>query len=722
MLVRVVFPLPLAQSFLYGVPPALRAAARTGARVVAPLGTRRQGGFIVEVTDAPPPAGVKLKDLLQVLDDRPFRDERFLAFTGRLSEEFRSSWGAVLETALPPSLAGKARTVVVLTPAGHDALLHSALGPKAKLLAEALAGAPKGRTPLALQRKLGGGDVAGLVARMAKAGFVSVERREIALPAPPRAASGAAAAIQLGLAFPEALREGRVLAGIETAVAEGGAGAWLIVGGDGPRRAAFQALVRRAVAAGGRVLFLHSEVAPTGTLVDAFKADYGRQAVVFHGRMTPRQREDAWRVLRSGRAALIAGTRSALFLETGPLRLVAVENEQEESHAQAESPAYDARRGAVLRARVEGAVAVLGSPRPTVEALCEAKARGRLVELGAEARRAAVTVVEHAGDAPIVSRELERRLRTVLEKGDTAILFLNRRGYAAQIVCPRCGRVPRCPRCDIALVYHKAEDRLVCHYCNHAVEARRACEGCGGDLAVRRGAGTQAVEEELRRLFPKVRAARFDADTASSPADRRRLLDDFGKGRTPLLVATQLLVHQPGAPKAGLVGVLRPEYLLGFSDYRAAQRTFEAVSVMLERVRDAPDAEAVVQTAPPVHFAVAAAAAGDHAGFYEREIELRRVLNYPPFASLAELVLQGRDIRALGARSRDLRARLAKHAPDVEVLGPAFAPVARVKDVSRVQFVIKAADRAAIDRALHEALKDIRLKASVAFSYSPFRE
>jgi primosomal protein N' (replication factor Y) len=170
------------------------------------------------------------------------------------------------------------------------------------------------------------------------------------------------------------------------------------------------------------------------------------------------------------------------------------------------------------------------------------------------------------------------------------------------------------------------------------------------------------------------------------------------------------------------VAVLRPEYLLGFSDYRAAQRTFEAVSAMLDCVRDAPDAEAVIQTAAPVHYAIAAAAAGDYAAFFEKEIEFRRILNYPPFAGLAEVVLQGRDVRALGARSRELRTRLLEQAAGLEVLGPAFAPVARVRDVSRVQFILKAADRAAIDRALDDALPHLRLKTSVAFSYSPFRD
>jgi primosomal protein N' (replication factor Y) len=333
-----------------------------------------------------------------------------------------------------------------------------------------------------------------------------------------------------------------------------------------------------------------------------------------------------------------------------------------------------------------------------------------------------VTIVEHARDVPLISPALERKLRGGLGRGKPAVLFLNRRGYAAQISCAKCGGVPRCPRCDIALVFHKAEGNLVCHYCNYAVDVRNGCDGCGGEIVVRRGAGTQAVEEELARLFPGVRTERFDADTAGEPRERERLLTDLAKGRIPLLVATSLLLHQPGAPKAPFVAVLRPESILGFSDYRAGQKTFEAVSAMLDFRREEPGAEAVVQTVPPVHYAVAAAAAGDYRAFFDREIEFRRVMNYPPFTSLAEVLLQGRDVRTLGARSRELRAALEAHGPALEVLGPAFAPVARVRELSRVQFILKAADRGTIDRALREALPKIRLKKTVTFSYSPFRE
>lgn len=666
---QVVFPLPLDQVFTYAVPEASRDKARPGARVLAPLGPRREKGFIVEVTAEPPGASIKVKPLLEVLDDRPFREERFLEFTRRLAAEFHCSWGELLQASLPPSLTLRTKTSAVLTGLGRERLEAKGLGPRERAVAALLAEAPKGRSPVFLRRKTGGKDVSGLLGRMEKKGLVRVT----AAPAPaPRGGGGPDAAgrpVQLGLAFPEAAREAGPLAPVEAALAGGRGGAFLLVGPEEPRRAAVRTLVRQAVGAGGRVLWLFPEVAPTAGLAAEFKEAYGRAAVVFHGRMTEKQKEDAWRALRSGRAGLVAGTRSALFAETGPLRLVVVDGEQDDSYVQAESPGYDARRGAVLRARSEGAVAVLTSSRPTVEAFAEAARAGALIDLGSGPPRDGVTVVEHARDVPLVSAELGRRLRANLARGGSAILFTNRRGYAAQVACAGCGTVPRCPRCDIALVYHKAEGRLVCHYCNEAVEVSRACAACGGGIAVRRGAGTQAVEEELGRLFPGVRTGRFDADAAGDPESRRKLLAEFGRGRVPLLVATRLLVHQPDAPKAGLVAVLRPEAILGFSDYRAGQKTFETVSALLDVRSDESGAEAVIQTAAPAHFSIAAAAAGDFRAFYEGEAAFRRVMGYPPFAHLAEVVLQGRDVRALGRRSRELRALLQGAGPELEVLG-----------------------------------------------------
>jgi primosomal protein N' (replication factor Y) len=717
--VQVVFPLPLDLPFTYEVPERLRDKALPGTRVLAPLGRKKQAGFIVSAGSEPPEPRIQTKEILEVLDGRPFWDAHFLSFTRALSAEYRSSWGKILQASLPPSLALKKKVTARLTGLGRESLDKKKLGRREHALAVVLADAPKGRSPLFLQRKTGLKNVPSLIARMARKGLVDIAERAISPPRPGKDGP-AADALQLPLDFAAGGEPAGVLAPVERAVEGGRFASFYLFGSRASLHSAYAGLVRRVASGRRRTLLLTPGVALTEELIRGFDTSPRRPPAVFHGRMTAKQKEEAWRNLRNGRTALVAGTRSALFLDTGPLGLVIVDDEHEESYLQTESPAYDARRGAWLRARSENATVVFGSPRPTVEAFYEAGRNGSLLELGSAPIRVAVTWVDRRDETPIISRELELKIRENLRRDEPAILFLNRRGFAASLVCESCGRVPRCSRCDIPLVYHKREERLVCHYCSASTPAGTRCLVCGGRLTARKGAGTEALEEELKSLFARVPVARFDADTAGTREEREKILRAFSAGRIPLLVGTQFLAYQPGIPRVRLVGVLSPETLLGFSDYGAGQKTFQAVSRMLEFCEAGAGSEAVIQTRAPAHSSIQAAAAGDFRAFYEREIEFRRAMNYPPFAALAEVTLYGRDMRSLAARSRELGALLRRHEPELEVLGPALASVVRVRDVSRVQVVLKAARRQTIDRALDEALPRVRLKKTVAFSYSPF--
>ncbi len=715
---RVVFPLPLDQSFLYAVPEGRRAAAKPGARVIAPLGSRRMGGFIVSLTSDPPPAGMDIKEIVEILSERPFRDERFLAFTRALSGEFRAPWGEILQASLPPSLASRTRTTIRLTDLGREKLEDGRLGPRMKAVAGALASSPKGRSPRFLQRQTGGREISAIVARMKAKGLIEV-REEPVRPPRPDGFEAPANGSQLGLEFPEAVMGAGPLSAVEKRLAAGRFGSFLIFGPDTSRRAAYRTLIEWATKGPGKAVCLVPEIAPAREFVAGLGKEIGSKAVVFHGGMTERQKERAWRSLRAGRTALIVGTRSALLVEAAPLRLIIVDDEHEESYIQPESPSYDARRGAWLRARSAEAVVVFGSSRPSVEAWEEARRLGVLVELEAEPRKTRLSWIEDRRDGPLVSPVLEEKLRAGWKRGEPSILFLNRRGYAGPPVCAACGRVPRCPRCDIPFVFHKAGAKLICHYCGHSMDIRSACDGCGGRLAFGRAAGTQALEEELGRLFPGARIARFDADAVSTAGERESVIAEFRRGKIPFLVGTQLLVHQPGVPKVGLVTILKPETLLGLPDYRAGQRTFQAVAAMMEMCRNEPGAEAVIQTAKPVHYAIQAAAEGDPPAFLEKELAFRALMSYPPAAALVEVFLQGRDVRALAANSRKLAELLKRHGPELEVLGPALA--ARVRGLARVQIVLKAKDRGTIDEALRASLPAVRAKKSVVFSYSPFR-
>jgi primosomal protein N' (replication factor Y) len=719
LFVRVVFPLPLDRPFVYAVPDRLRERARPGCRVLAPLGKKTQSGFIVAASPQPPPPGMQVKDIAEVLDDKPFWDERYLSFTEVLSAEYHSSWGEILQASLPPSLALKTKVTVTLTDAGREALEKKKLGPRERTLAGLLLEQAKGRSPLFLQRKAGLKSAPAMISRMAKKGLVAV--LETRLP-PPRARKEILEEriSQLRLDFPGTKRPEGALSPVEKALDEGRSGAFYLYGPRPALEAAYRGLVQRTMGNSGKTLFLVPEVALTRELIADFEAEFGGKAVVFHGRMTEKQKDSAWRGLRSRKTALIAGTRSALFLDPGALRLIVVADEHEDSYFQSESPSYDARRGAWLRAHSEGAVVVFGSPRPSVEAFYGAERAGSLIELGGSDEKTPVSWIDHGAETPLVSRDLERKIQACLRREEPAVLFLNRRGYASSLVCAACGRVPRCRRCDIPLVYHKKEDELICHYCNASLRAGAGCPACGGRLALRRGAGTQALEEELKNLFPGVPVARFDADTAAGREEREAIIRRFAQGRTPLLVGTQLLAYQPGVPRVRLVGVLSPETLLGFSDYRVGQKTFQAVARMTELSEPGPGSEVVVQTPVPVHYSIRAAASRDFTAFYAQEIHFRRIMNYPPLTALAEVTLQGRDLRSLGTRSREFRALLRKFEPELEVLGPAFAAVVRVKDVSRVQVILKARSRETIVRALGEALPCVRLRKSIVFSYSPF--
>ena len=716
--VRVVFPLPLDQSFVYGVPGDLQEKARPGCRVLAPFGKRKQSGFIISAGAGPPAPGIRVKEIVEVMDEIPFWDERFLSFTGALSAEFRSSWGEILQASLPPSMAQKARVTVLLTDAGRAALGDKTLRPKERTLATFLEDQPAGRSPLFLQRKSGLEKAVALISRMERKGLLSVRTTPVR---PPRAAkeTGADGPSQLRLDFDDSQKPAGLLAPLERAIDEARFGAYYLHGSRTALEAAYRDLLSRAAASSGKALVLVPEVALTREFVAGFKAQTGRTAAVFHGRMTEKQKETAWRGLASGRTALAAGTRSSLFLDLKPLRLIIVDDEHEESYVQSESPAYDARRGAWLRARSENAAVVFGSPRPSVEGFYQAGRGGSLIDLGGQTESLRLAWIDHRTDAPVLSRDLERRVKDSLKRDEPVILFLNRRGYAASLICAACGRIPRCRRCDIPLVYHKNEQQLVCHYCNASLGARAGCPVCGGRLILRKGAGTQALEEELKILLPGVPVGRFDSDTAPGREEREKIIRGFSRGRIPVLVGTQLLAYQPGVPRVRLVGILAPETLLAFSDYRGSQRTFQAVSRMTEFCESAAGYEVVVQTPAPVHFSIRAGASRDYRSFYDREIEFRRVMNYPPLAALAELTLEGRDVRSLAGKSRELRAILRTFEPELEVLGPALASVVRVRDVSRVQLILKAPRRETIDRALDESLPRIRLKKSVVFSYSP---
>jgi primosomal protein N' (replication factor Y) len=313
----------------------------------------------------------------------------------------------------------------------------------------------------------------------------------------------------------------------------------------------------------------------------------------------------------------------------------------------------------------------------------------------------------------IHGRIIERVRRRLEIKKEPALVFCSRRGYASFLRCSRCRHISRCPHCDVTMPYHKKDDRLLCHYCGHAQAFSSSCPECGGRLVTSRGPGIEVIAEEFQRHFPKRRVVSFDRDAAAQGPDRERILDDFEQGRIDILLGTPYLAHRLNLPPAGLVAVFHPETPLGAPDFQAGQRAAQNLRLVIRYLAAAKDSELLVQTEFPWHHCIRPVAFGRYEDFYTQEIQYRRTLGYPPFSYMAEVVFQGENLRNLAKRTRDFALQVDEAESDIEVLGPALAPVSRIRGRSRVQMLVKSARKSRLDQALRSPLGRIKTRRSV---------
>jgi len=706
----VILPLPLDQPYTYFLPKEMEAKARVGSRVLVPLGERWLTGIVVGLRERKPQRAMKIKPIAEVLDETPFFTPQLLGFVRRLGRSFLVPWGEMLQSAVPPSFLIRSKAAFSLTPKGKEALERGLLNEDERRLAAVLGTRP--HSPLFLERKSGVKNVSALLSRMQKKELVSVDRsvRQVRRRPRPEAAGGPA---QLELDFSSDETVWRAAGMISGAMARKAFSPFLLFGPAGRRKAVYSRLLREAVSTAGRVLFLVPEISLTPALVEDFEKILGDDLALLHSRMTDRQRELEWRKVRERRVRIVIGPRSALFSPLDELRLIILDEEQDESYSQQEDLPFDVRTAARLRAQDEKAVLVLGSSAPTVESFHRARKGRFLIDLGPESFRPKVTLLDFRGRAGLIDPQLIRAIQERLDGHEQAILFFNRRGYASYLVCNRCGFVPNCDRCDLPMAYHRSEEKLVCHACRRAFPATMNCPHCRGRLTVRRNAGIEAVAEDLRRTFPRKRIEVFATDEAGRKEKKESLLGGFEKREIDILVGTQFLAHQTELRPVTLIGILHPEMVLHVADFRSGQKAFQAISRACRFLRQEKGAEVFIQTVAPDHYSIREAARGDYPSFYEREIVFRRLLDYPPFSSLAEVIFSGGNVRRAAATARTFVSRVRDSDADIQVFGPSLAPLARKRGLFRVQVSLKSRKPEPLKKALAHSLKGIRSKKSV---------
>jgi primosomal protein N' (replication factor Y) len=585
-------------------------------------------------------------------------------------------------------------------------------GARQKAVLAALDAAPDGLSDAALRAATGAS--AGTIHSLERLGLLRLETRT-APPRRPPSEPGRAGGTETRPLTPTA-PQSDALAAVTEAIAARRFETFLLFGvtGSGKTEVYLRA-VEAVLAAGRSALYLVPEIGLTPLLARQMRERFGEALALFHSGLTEGERQDAWRDAREGRVRVVLGARSAVFAPLPDPGLVIVDEEHDTSYKQDEHPRYNGRDLAIVRARARNAVVLLGSATPSVESWSRAgSGKSRLLRLGGRVGGAALPLVtrvdmrrefQETGRETILSRRLHHALEERLRRGEQSLVLLNRRGFSTFAVCRACGKPRECGQCSIGLTLHRRENRLRCHYCNASERVPAQCPACGGGPMHFGGTGTERLEETIRSFFPRARVVRMDRDTVRGRGVAERLLLQVERGEVDILLGTQMIAKGHDFPNVTLVGVLAGDALLGFPDFRAGERTFQLLAQVAGRSgRRATPGEVIVQAFDPDHHAVRAACEHDYEGFAREELRYRRALHYPPYSALALLVFRDPDYEAAHAAAGRIAAGLrAAGRAGVQILGPAPAPLERLRGQWRVQVLIKGSRRAAVQAALQDA-------------------
>ncbi len=530
-----------------------------------------------------------------------------------------------------------------------------------------------------------------------------------------------------GQAGPLRLNEPQMEALASVASALGGFHPFLLHGVTGSgKTAVYLTAMQRALDRGLASILLVPEIGLTPQSVGLLDAAFGDKVALLHSALTAEERSEQWRRIRRGEAPIVVGTRSAIFAPAPNLGLILVDEEHDQSYKQEETPRYNARDVAVMRAKLESAVVVMGSATPSLESWQNsAQTKYQRIEMNDRVMNRPLPEVElidmrrefqETGEEQLFSRALVEQTRLALDRGEQALILLNRRGYSFAVICRACGEKLECENCAISLTHHKpsgedagvarAGQRLECHYCGFRRTVPARCPKCDSEHLYYLGAGSQQGEERLGEIFPTARIGRMDRDTVRGRSDLERLLARLHSGEINLLVGTQMIAKGHDVHGITLVGVVGCDHALSMPDFRAAERVFQLMTQVSGRAgRGELPGRVVVQTYYPDHYAILAASRHDYAKFVEQELKYRRWMHYPPFGVLANVLVQSEKLPEAAGWSAVLGKWFEKATLEgVRVLGPCAAPIARIKGVYRFHLILKAASRKALNAALRGML------------------
>jgi primosomal protein N' (replication factor Y) len=736
-LIEVALPVPLFQTFTYELNPDAERAPAAGSRVVVPFRNRKEIGICLGPAESAPTR--KIKRVIDVPDDRPVLSGEAISLCRWIAEYYVVPLGIAMRSALPAALTGAANPQpgrkthrVVRLREDLPTLTHRE---------KAFGRAPQQRAVFELLESLGGTSTLehlleqrqfspSVLKSLEKRGLIRVEAEEI--DRDPFATRPGLSGKRLEPTRPQAENVARLSGASAGDV-------FLLHGitGSGKTLVYIEHLREIVDRRGQTAIVLVPEIALTPQTVDRFRAAFGDRIAVLHSALSDGERYDAWLALQRGEKRIVVGARSAIFAPLQNLGAIIVDEEHEASYKQGENPRYHAREVAIVRARLEGAIVVLGSATPSLESWTNAQSgkytlltlpdrvgggklpRVDVVDLRHRAQLAEGSTGPDTGYAAVIREELDQALSETLRRGEQSILLLNRRGYSSFVQCNDCGDVVVCPNCSITLTLHRAPERLLCHYCAHQEPIRSRCKRCGGETLKNRGLGTQQIERLVSDRFPTARIARMDVDTTTGKWAHAEILDRVSAGAVDILLGTQMIAKGLDFPNVTLVGVVDADVGINLPDFRASERCFQLLSQVSGRAGRGPKGGRVlIQTRVPSHHAVRCAVNHDYATFVREELEGRVNPAYPPNLRLVNIVFSGTNSAAtasLATAGADwINELLGSHTTgDIALIGPAPCPIERVKTRWRWHVLLKSQNSSELTRVSRYFMERFKVPAAL---------
>lgn len=676
------------QTFSYHVPKLLENNIKIGVRVRIPFGNMILDGFVLGISDNSSYDNSKIKDIINVIDEEPVLNKEMLLLGKYMSDNLLASLSSCYQVMLPKALKAEVKSNIKIK---YDRYLH-----RIKSIEEIdrYIDNCKYESQINLLCKLKEGDI--LITKMSssintiiKYGFASIIYEECKR----YKYDGISNYKRVNLTDKQRLVSDTIISSF------GKSDTFLLYGVTGSGKTeVYMDVIEKAINNGKSAIMLVPEIGLTPQIVGKFISRFGNVISVLHSKLSDSERYDEYRKITNGESKIVIGTRSAIFVPFNNIGVIIIDEEHTSSYKQDNNPRYSAINVAEWRSKYHNCPLVLGSATPSLESF--AKAGNHVYKLLSLTERAGgsvlpiVNIVDMKEEVKkgnfILSDMLKNKIGEVLDRGEQAIILLNRRGYSSTISCRECGYVYKCPNCDITYTYHKSSNNLKCHYCGYSMVLPNKCSICGSDNLKDYGLGTEKLEETLNSLY-KARIVRMDVDTTSKKGQHQKIIDDFGEHKYDILIGTQMIAKGLDFPLVTLVGVVSIDSSLTSPDYRASENTFQLLSQVSGRAgRSENKGEVIIQTFNPDHYAITLAKNHDYIDFYKEEMKIRKILKYSPYYYMVLVSITSKDYE-LGFKEANkigsyIRNNINK---DSIVLGPTMANMFKVNNIYHYQIIIK---------------------------------